>query len=160
MRKKACAICAKEVDRDDLPLLTIGAGVPRLLCPECAELIDTATLGRDFDEIKDAMDTVMAKMAESNTDDRYTVETVTEMFKSAAERAAAIKDGSWDFADDERDDDSFDEIPEELLESEEDRRLDEREEKTGKKIDKILTWVMAGILTLAAAFMVWFLFFR
>ena len=58
MRKKICAICAKEVERDELPILTIGAGVPRLLCPECSELLDTATLGKDFDEIKDAMDTV------------------------------------------------------------------------------------------------------
>lgn len=157
---KHCSICMSRVESDDLPVLTIGAGIPRLLCEECADLMDTATLGREYDEIKAAMDEITARMAAAGIDDRFTVETVTQAFGAAAERAVAIKDGTWNFELDSAEDDGFLEIPEELAETEEDKQLDAKEEKQGKRIDAILTWVMSGVLTAALAFIVWFFFFR
>ena len=160
MKDKHCSICMKDVERDDLPVLTMGAGVPRLLCEECAALMDTATMGKDYDAIKSAMDEITAKMSAAGIDDRLTVETVTLTFGVAAERAVAIKEGKWDFALDAAEAEGLDDIPEELAETEEDKQLDARDEKRGKVIDSVLTWVMAGVLTAAIAFMVWFFFFR
>jgi hypothetical protein len=74
----------------------------------------------------------------------------------AAKRAAAIKDGEYDFALDEVAEqetaegeeatEGFDEIPEELLESEEDAELDRRDAEIGKKFDKVLNWVWVAVL--------------
>ena len=77
----------------------------------------------------------------------------------AAARANLIREGSYDFALDEREEETLEEIPEELLESEEDKALDEAEEEKLKKIDKVLSWVWAALIVGIVAFMAWWLFF-
>ena len=149
---KICCTCLTRFDNADAPILTMGAyGTPKLLCPRCAELVDTITLGREYDEISSAMEEITDLMSKANVDDRVTVQAMTDLLSSSAERAQKIKLGEYDFAldneTDEESEDSFDDIPEELQETEEDRLLDEKEAETLKKFDKVLNylWIGAGI---------------
>lgn len=120
-------------------------GTPKYLCEECAELIETITMGKEYDEITAAMQTLTDAMSKSNVDDRVTVETVTSMFEECAKRAQKIKEGTYDFALDDVED-GFDEIPEELQETEEDRILDEKEKAANEKFDKLMNklWIVVG----------------
>ena len=120
-------------------------GTPKYLCDECAELIETITMGKEYDEITAAMQTLTDAMSKSNVDDRVTVETVTSMFEECAKRAQKIKEGTYDFALDDVED-GFDEIPEELQETEEDRILDEKEKAANEKFDKLMNklWIVVG----------------
>ena len=161
MKKKTCAICLETVERDDIPILTMGAyGTPKYLCEDCAALMETATSSREVDDIVSAMDKLTKKLSDKNIDDRFTVETVTAMFEDAARRASAIKEGTYDFALDEVEDgESFDEIPEELAETEEDRALDEKERAEAKRLDGFMNWVWLGALVGALGFIIWRIFF-
>ena len=147
---KNCCTCLARIENDDAPVLAMGAyGTPKLLCPSCASLVDTITIGRDYDEIASAMNEITARMSAANVDDRVTVETMTELLKNSAERAQKIKQGEYDFALDEalesESDEGFDDIPEELKETEEDRLLDEKDAETLRKFDKVLNWLWAGV---------------
>ena len=158
---KNCCICLNKIFEEDGPILTMGAyGTPKCLCSECAEQIETATSGTDYDKIVEAMDSIPEKLTQANVDDKVTVTTVTEMFADCAKRAQEIKNGTWDFSkDNEASDESFDEIPEELKETEEDRLLDEADAKSMRKFDKVMSWVWAAVLAGVIGFLIWRLSF-
>lgn len=137
-----CCICDRLIEREDAPVFAMtAAGNPRLLCDECAELLDVATLGVDFDQIEQAMDKIGKLMADTDPD-RVTFDAANALMARASARAKAIKDGRYDFSLDEVEDESedeLDEIPEELLESEEDKEKDRIDEEKAKKFDKVYT---------------------
>ncbi len=134
------------VNEETATVLTMGAyGTPKCLCDECASLVETVTSGTDFGEISEAMETLTLKMSRANIDDRVTLSTVTDLLREGAERARAIKEGTYDFSLDESEEkENFDDIPEELQETEEDRLLDEKEAEENKKFDKILNYMWIG----------------
>lgn len=154
---KNCCTCLTRIENEDAPVLTMGAyGNPKLLCDDCAELVETASFGKDYDSIVAAMDRLTAKMSAANIDDRVTVNTVTAMLAENAERAQKIKDGTYDFSlDEEKENEGFDEIPEDLQETEEDRLLDEKEAEANAKFDKFLNWAWIGAGIAVAVFFIW-----
>ena len=121
------------------------------MCGECQSLLDTATLGREYEEIANAMDAIGKRMADS-TPDNQSYEVVNALLTDAAERAKKIKAGEYDFSLDEEPAED-EEIPEELLETEEDRALDKRDEEREKKFNKVFNWV-TGIVFAAAAILI------
>ena len=152
---KICCTCLAKIENDDAPVLAMGGyGTPKLLCSACASLIDTVTMSKDYDEIASAMSEITDRMSKSNVDDMVTMETMTEILRSSADRAQKIKLGEYDFALDEIADQSgnegVDDIPEELKETEEDRLLDEKEAEALKKFDKVLNWLWDGVGVFAA----------
>ncbi len=151
-----CCMCDVNLEREDAPLLSMGAaGRPRLLCDRCAALLDTATLGSDFDEIKGAVEQIGTIMADHDPDE-VTFNIVSELVAGASERAKAIRDGSYDFSLDQEDNnEGYDEIPEDMRESEEDIELDRQEEEKMKKFDKFYNYVLIGAGIAAAAFVIW-----
>ena len=151
-----CCMCDVNIEREDAPVLSMGAaGNPRLLCERCAGLLDTATLGTDFDTIKDAVEQIGTIMADHDPDG-VTFNIVSDLMKSASERAKAIRDGSYDFSLDEQDtDQGFDEIPEDLRESEEDIAKDKEDEEKLKQFDKFYNYVLIGAGIAAVAFVIW-----
>ena len=152
---KNCCTCLSRIENDDAPVLTMGAyGTPKLLCDDCAALVETITYGRDYDEIAEAMSTLTDVITKSNADDRKVVATVTEILENGAKRAQKIKEGTYDFALDEVDE-GFEEIPEELQETEEDRLLDEKEAESNARMDRIINWMWIVVGALAGAFLIW-----
>ena len=154
-----CAICLSNVDSESADILTMGAyGTPRFICKECADDLTVTTASHDFKEIEAAMDRLSAKLSRSNVDDPRTIETITEIFDDSAKRAAAIKNGTYDFSMDgvAENDNILEDIPEELLETEEDRLLDEKEAKSMKKFDSIMNWVSMGAVIAAIAFAIFY----
>ncbi len=143
-----CALCGSIPQKEEPAILTLGSyGYPRCLCEICEQEIDTATLGRDYDEIAAAIASLGTKMTTFGKDDKMTVKTMETILEAAAKRATAIKEGSYDFALDEAtEEDSFDEIPEELRETEEDKALDKKDEEFNKKFDKVLNWLWLFVL--------------
>ena len=86
-----CCMCDVNIDREDAPVLSMGgAGYARVLCDRCASLLDTATLGRDFDEIKDAIEQIGTIMADHDPDG-VTFAIVSNLMIDAADRAKAIE---------------------------------------------------------------------
>jgi len=82
-------------------------------------------------------------------------ETIKEIFSAAGERAKKIRNGTYDFSEDETEKDEITDIPEELLETEEDKARDEREAKAGKLYDKIFNWVaLAAFLAVIVIFII------
>ncbi len=164
MGKKLCSVCLSAVEREDAPILAMGAyGTPRYLCDKCIADIECMTLGRNYDEIAAAMERVSTSVAEKNIDDPVTVSTVKDMLEYSAKRAKDIKDGTYDFSLDEvepdKDGESLEEIPEELLESEEDKLLDKQDEERENKLDKILNWVWLAIIVGVVGFFAWWIIF-
>lgn len=146
--RRNCCTCLARVDEENSSILAMGAyGTPKCLCEDCAALVDTITLGKDYDEITAAMESITKKMSSANVDDRVTVSTMTAILEASAERAQKIKDGTYDFALDERAEEGLEEIPEELQETEEDRLLDEKDAVANEKFDKVLNkiWIVVGI---------------
>ena len=151
-----CCMCDVNIDREDAPVLSMGAaGNPRLLCDKCAGLLDTATLGRDFDEIKNAVEEIGTIMADHDPDG-VTFSIVSSLMVEASERAKLIKEGNYDFSlDEQENNEGFDEIPEELRESEEDIELDRQEEEKLKKFDKFYNYALIGAGIAVAIFVIW-----
>ena len=147
-----CCICSHTVDSEKADILAMGGyGIPRYLCEECVNELNTVTRGTDIVAINAAMDRLGEKMSDTGVEDRLVISTMKQIFTSSAARARAIEDGTYDFAlDDAADDDSFDEIPPELEESEEDKLLDEKDEIASKRLDKVINWmsliVLAGVI--------------
>ena len=152
-----CCTCLKRIEADNAPVLTMGAyGNPKVLCDDCAVLIDTITLGKEYDEITEAMQNLTNVMSSSNIDDRVTVATVTALLEDSAKRAQKIKEGTYDFALDEIEaEEGFDEIPDDLKETEEDRLLDEKDAAANAKFDKIMGWAWVVFGIVAAAYAIW-----
>ncbi len=155
--KYNCSICNKELQTDTAAVLTIGGyGTPRYLCSECEGEFDVATSGTDPEKIGEAMQKIGDKMANNELVGKLVFDTVSEIFATAKDRAEKIKNGTYDFSlDDAQIEDDSEDIPEELLESEEDKALDEKEEKRNKKIDKILNWVIGAVFTATLAFIIY-----
>ena len=151
-----CCICERNIERDDAPVLSMGgAGYARVLCDRCAELLDTATLGQNYDEIKSSIAEIGEIMA-NHDPDHVTLTVVSGLVYNASKRAKAIQDGSYDFSlDAEGSDEGFDEIPEELRESEEDIQKDKEEEEKLKKFDKIYNYILIGAGIAAGAILIW-----
>ncbi len=152
---KNCSICKRTIDTENAPILAMGGfGNPRFLCNECASDVESALYGRDTEKIEASMQSISKKLAASSNDDGLTIETVSDIFAKAGERAKSIKDGTYDFSADESEEEVFDEIPEELQESEEDIELDRKDAETAKKIDKISNWITLGVLVAALTFFI------
>ena len=151
-----CCICEANIEREDAPVLSMGgAGYARVLCDRCAELLDTATLGQNYDEIKSSIAEIGEIMA-NHDPDHVTLTVVSGLVYNASKRAKAIQDGSYDFSlDAEGSDEGFDEIPEELRESEEDIQKDKEEEEKLKKFDKIYNYILIGAGIAAGAILIW-----
>ncbi len=155
---KQCSICTAPVS-DEAAVLTVGgAGTPRYLCPECEAEFDIMTESLEPEEISASLERVGKKMSDANIEDTLTLKTANEIMESAAERAKAIKDGSYEPESEETpldDEESFEEIPPEYRESEEDIELEREEEEKAKKVDKVINIVCAVVLAAALAFFVW-----
>lgn len=142
-----CAVCNAPITEESPAILTMGGfGHPRHLCADCAARLDTVTEGRDAEAIEAAMERISADLASSGTDDEATFGAVKEILDTAARRVAKIKEGTYDFSEDDAEKEGeLDEIPEELLETEEDRALDREEEEKNQKFDRALNWVWVGV---------------
>ena len=152
-----CSICLSYVDPEKAEVLTMGAyGTPKLLCEDCAKKMDTVVRGKDYSEIKEAMDNLTNKISDANIDDRRVLDTVHGIFDTAAERAAKIRDGSYDFSLDEIEEEGLLDIPEELEETEEDKLLDQRDARIGKRMDTILTYASIGVIIAAVGFLIYY----
>lgn len=154
---KKCCMCNRNIEREDAPVLSMGAaGIPRLLCDNCAELLDTATLGQNYDEIKDAMSTISDIMS-SNDPDGVTYTIVSELMVEASDRAKAIKDGTYDFYLDaeEADEGELEDIPEDMLESEEDKQKDAEDAEKLKRFDKVYNIIFIAVAVAAAALIIY-----
>lgn len=140
-----CSICGKTIEREDAPVLTIsGYGNPRYLCDECSSEMDLAMSSRDPEQIEATVKVLGDKMNACSDD--HAVAAMYNFIGVACERLTKIKEGTYDFAVDERmkelaEENSFDEIPEELQETEEDKELDRRDAEKQKKFDEIMNWV-------------------
>ena len=144
---KKCCICERIIENEDAPVLAMGAvGNPKLLCDECAGLLDDATMSREIEKIEGSMEEISRRMSDGNPD-RVTFNIVSQLMAKAAARGKAIKQGQYDFALDEQveeDEEAMEEIPEELLETEEDRELDRKDEEKMKKFDKFYNGMLIG----------------
>lgn len=159
---RQCAVCNAPITEESPAVLTMGGyGHPRYLCSGCAARFDTVTAGHDPEEIAAAMHRISDDLSATGTEDEATYETVREIFDAASRRAKKIKDGTYDFSEDDREEEgTLDEIPEELRESEEDLALDREEEEKNKKFDRVLNFVWIGVGVLAVAFLVYWFFIR
>ena len=158
---KYCALCLRKTEAEEPALLTVGGyGTPRYLCEECSEDIDIATTDKEYENIIAAMDRVAKKMASSKTiDDEVSVNAVKEIFSSANDRAEKIRDGVYDFSEDEKNEEDTFEITDEYAETEEDKELDRIDAERQSRFDKIYGWVAVGAIILAVGFIIYkFLF--
>ena len=147
---RKCVICGKIITDEAPAILAVGAyGDHRCICSDCQALFDTATLGREYDEIAEAIETLCKKMVDTSPDAK-TFKVASAILSSAAERAKLIKAGEYDFSLDEAEaDGELDEIPEELLETEDDKEKDRRDEERAKKFDKVFNYITAGVFIAA-----------
>ena len=153
---KKCCICDRAIEHEDAPVLVMSiSGHPKLLCDDCAKSLDEITLGRDYDSIVAEIDKIGKKMSELDPDGTTYV-TMNNIIASAVVRAKLIKEGSYDFSQDEAtDEDGFDEIPEDLQETEEDREKDRRDEERMKKFDKIFNIVALAAVGVTVGILLW-----
>lgn len=143
--RKKCTLCEKVFESESPAVLTMsGFGNARYICPECEELMDKATLGRDYDEIRSAISAIAERLSLNLADD-VAFDSLAEILDEAKERAEKIKQGEYDFSLD-GESEGFEEIPEELRETEQDRALDEKEAAKNAVFDKYSTWVCAGVM--------------
>jgi len=77
--------------------------------------------------------------------------------KSSAERKEKIKEGTYDFDEEEELDEASEDdgVPPELRESEEDIENERIKAEKYKKIDAITNWVLVGALVGALGFMIY-----
>ena len=159
MSSRKCCLCSKIIESETADILTMGGyGIPRYLCEECANDLNTVTRGTTSDGIHAAMDRLGKKMSVSDVEDKLVIKTVNDIFVSSNERSEQINNGTYDFSLDEEElkEDELDELPPELEETEEDRELDAKDEARGKKLDKILNWFCAGVFIAAIAYILYY----
>ena len=151
-----CALCGISITNEEAPVLTMGAyGIPRYLCDDCAADIDIAQGSDNVEDITSALNRLGEKLSK-NDPDQATIETMTDILNSSAQRCKAIKDGTYDFEqENEESEEILEDIPEDMKETEEDKALDEVEEEKNKKLEKILNWVSAIVFTAVGAFAVY-----
>ncbi len=158
-----CCICGCQLTAEHPPILSFGHfGNPRYLCDGCAERLDTVTLGKEYEAIRDAMEKVTADYEAIGADDPVVTEALENIYEKAKPRAEKIADGTYDFSEDILAEETEEEIdvPEELTETEEDKMRDSEEEEKRKKSDHIMNIVTGVTLAALIGFMVWFFFFR
>ncbi len=157
-----CSVCLQKLETDGAAVLTMGHyGSPRLLCPSCEELVDTALKSRDTDAAEAAMARLGETVSSFSIDDTAVTEAVEQIFKGATERIKKIKSGEYDFSlDEQTDEGGFDEIPEELLETEEDKKKTEREDEANRKFNKVMDVVTGAVFAAAVVLLVLFFFLR
>ncbi len=142
--EKLCSCCNAPVDSESAAILTLGGfGNAKYLCEDCDQTLNTATRGRDVEEIDGAMDRICDRMRRANIDDTFTLKTVKDILNGAKARRDGIEKGEYDFTAEEENDEASEDVPEELRETEEDRLADEKEAAENKKWDKIITIVSA-----------------
>jgi hypothetical protein len=150
-QNKKCVLCDRTITEESPAILAVGAyGNPKCVCGECQSLLDTATLGREYDKIANAMDAIGKRMADS-TPDNQSYEVVNALLTDAAERAKKIKAGEYDFSLDEEPAEDG-EIPEELLETEEDRKLDEQDAEKEERNNRIFDYITFAVFLAALGF--------
>ena len=159
---KLCSICHKKIETEEPAILTMsGFGNPRHICNECEKDLDNATLSKDPEIISEAIEKIGKKIRNANNDDELVLETVTGIIENATERGEMIKNGVYDFENDEAEESELeDSVPEELLESEEDRELDKKEELTRANIDKIINYATLGIFVGVLGYIVYWIISR
>lgn len=153
-----CSICKQPVDSEAAAILSVGGfGTPRYMCAECEADIEEMTRSRDVEAINLAITRIGKKMSESETDDRVTLRTIEDVMKSSAERKEKIKEGTYDFDEEEELDEASEDdgVPPELRESEEDIENERIKAEKYKKIDAITNWVLVGALVGALGFMIY-----
>ena len=158
-----CALCGRIPECEEPAVLTMGRyGHPRHLCEECESQMDIANLGRDYDEIINAIDILGKKATSFAFDDDVTMDVMRAFIMRAAKRAADIKAGNYNFdvEDAPVEEEGFDEIPEELRETEEDAELDRRDAENAKKFDKFLNVLWIGVFTALFVFFMLKVVFR
>lgn len=155
---KNCCICKRRIENEDAPLLAMGAvGNPKLLCDDCAKLLDGATVGTDIEVIETCIGEIGKRMSEGNPDG-VTFNIVSSLMAKAAARAKSIKLGEYDFSMDEQESteaSELEEIPEEWLETEEDRELDRKDEEKMEKFDKVYNGLLIGAGIAFAGILIW-----
>lgn len=161
---KKCCICSKTIEREDAPVLTMGAfGNPRYLCDECAADLDKAMFSHEPEEIEGAIEKLGKNMSDMSEADSQSFNALYSLLSISGSRLKEIKEGTYDFSIDEKiqnaqNDDSFVEIPEELQETEEDKALDERDAEKQKKFDQFTNWVAIGAIIATIGFIIYKLF--
>ena len=156
-----CSICGKEVNEEESLILAMGGfGNPKYLCSVCAKHIDTATESTDPVEIELAMAKISDSLSATAVEDPLVAKTIKEIFAAAGERAKKIKDGTYNFSEDEKSEEELLDVPEELLETEEDKALDEKDAKTSKILDKIFNWIYFAIFVVAIFFIIVYFFVK
>ena len=151
-----CCICHNEINTETAPILYMGAtGVPRCICDECDKSIEEMTKGRDSEAITQACRSIAKRLEEADNGDERTILLIGGMLEGAKARAEKIAAGEFDFEAEENAEstEEFD-ITEDLMETDEDRALDERDEKIGKIIDTVTTWIMGLAIVGAIAFFI------
>lgn len=149
-----CAICNDTVETENAPILAMGGfGNPRYLCPCCSRDFDTATEGENFEIILESVERISKNMAATKPD-KVTVETACEILELAGKRAAAIKDGSYDFSLDKNDEEET-ELSEEYVPDPEDEELDRQDEEKNAKFDKIFNVVAVVVFSVLGAYFVY-----
>lgn len=154
-KRTICSLCFNSCE-EDAPVLAMGPyGNPRYICSECSRDLDTATLGKEIPEIKEAMKRLGEKISRKNPDE-LSLETANGILNNAADRARLIEAGEYDFSlDEEKDEEELLDIPEEQKESEEDKLLDKQDEEKNKKFDKFYNWVLLGAAIGVVGFIIW-----
>ena len=138
-----------------------GFGNPRYLCEECEKDLDDATLSREPETISEAIEKIGKKIQAANNDDALILKTVSEIIDGATERGEMIRNGVYDFENDEQaPEEEIEEVPDELLETEEDKALDKREAEKNAKIDKVLNWVTLGVFVAALGYIAYWVISR
>ena len=139
-----------------------GFGHPRYICEECERDLDDATLSREPEIISSAIEKIGKNIQAANNDDALILKTVSDIIDGATERGEMIKNGVYDFENDEceSEEEEIDEVPEELLETEEDKELDKLEAKKNEKIDKVLNWITLGVFIAALGYIAYWVISR
>lgn len=151
---KYCCICKRPLENPEAPVLTMGAyGSPKCVCDNCSEIIETATSSHEYEEITSACRELGDALTKGDTGDMGVIQAVNDILSSAKERADAIKEGTYDFSLDSINEDTF-EITEDLEETEEDKAKDEKEAKTIKVIDTVVSWTCGAALVAALVFFI------
>ena len=142
---KACSICKAPIEAEMPSVLTMGGyGNPRYVCACCDREMERMLYSKEVSEVQEAMKILGDHLARIGCEDNAVITTIEDMFARATKRADAIREGTYDFSQDEAAaDESEDmiEIPDELQESEEDRALDEKDEAKAQKFDKVMNWL-------------------
>ena len=159
---KHCSLCKKAIESEEPAILTMsGFGNPRYICEECEKDLDNATLSREPEIISEAIENIGKKIQAANNDDSLILETVSDIIENATERGEMIRNGVYDFENDEiSSGEENDEVPEELLETEEDKELDEKEAKKNAKLDKAIDLITLAVFAGAIGYIIYWVISR